>query len=120
MTEKPTFISMDDYLATVSPEAKQILQEIRKRIHLQVPEAQEVISYQMPAFKLKRTFVYFAAFKNHIGVYPPVTGDKSLIKETASYRNEKCNLAFPLDEAMPFELISRVAFALSKQYASNT
>ena len=47
MTEKPKFISIDDYLATVTPEAKLILTEIRKLIHLKVPEAQEVISYQM-------------------------------------------------------------------------
>jgi uncharacterized protein YdhG (YjbR/CyaY superfamily) len=120
MTGKPKFSSIDDYLATVSPEVKQILEEIRKLIHLQVPQAQETISYQMPAFKIDRTFIYFAAFKKHIGVYPPVTGDKLLIKVTARYRNEKGNLAFPLDQAIPFELIDRVAVALSKQYSSTT
>lgn len=118
MTEKPKFISIDDYLATVTPEAKLILTEIRKLIHLKVPEAQETISYQLPAFKLKRTFIYFAAFKKHIGVYPPVTGDKSLIAAIARYRNEKGNLSFPLDQAIPFELIGRIAVALSQQYAN--
>lgn len=120
MTEKSKFITIDDYLATVSPKAKPILAEIRQLIHLKVPEAQEVISYQMPAFKLQRTLVYFAAFKKHIGVYPPVTGDKPLIAATARYRNDKGNLAFPLDEAMPFELMGRVAVALSEQYANKT
>jgi uncharacterized protein YdhG (YjbR/CyaY superfamily) len=118
MTEKPKFTTIDDYLATVTPQAKLILAEIRKLIHIKVPEAKEVISYQMPAFKLKRTFIYFAAFKKHIGVYPPVAGDKSLIAATARYRNEKGNLAFPLDDAMPYELIGRVAVALSKQYSA--
>lgn len=118
MADKPKFITIDDYIATVSPEAKLILAEIRKHIHLKVPEAQEVISYQMPAFKLERTFIYFAAFKKHIGVYPPVTGDKSLMEATARYRNEKGNLSFPLDETMPFELIGKVAIALSKQYSA--
>ncbi len=116
MTEKPKFITMEDYLATVTPEAKLILTEIRKLIHLKVPEAQETISYQLPAFKLKRTFIYFAAYKKHIGVYPPVTGGKSLIEASARYRNEKGNLTFPLDEPIPFELIGRVAMTLSKQY----
>ena len=120
MTEKLKFITIDDYLKTATPEAKLILQEIRKLIHLKVPEAQETISYQLPAFKLKRTFIYFAAFKKHIGVYPPVTGDKSLIEATAQYRNEKGNLAFPLDQPIPYELICRVAVVLSKQYASQT
>lgn len=117
MAEKPKFITIDDYFATVSPEVRLILAEIRKLIHRKVPEAQEVISYQMPAFKLQRTFIYFAAFKKHIGVYPPVTLDKALIAATAHYRNEKGNLAFPLDETMPFELIGRVAVALSLQYS---
>ena len=118
MTEKSKSVTIDDYLATESPEAKLILEDIRKLIHLRVPEAQEAISYQLPAFKIGRTFIYFAAFKKHIGVYPPVTGDKSLIEATARYRNEKGNLAFPLDQPIPFELIGKVAVALSKQYAS--
>jgi uncharacterized protein YdhG (YjbR/CyaY superfamily) len=120
VADKSKFITIDDYLATVSPEAKLILQEIRKLIHINVPDALETISYQMPAFKLKRTFIYFAAFKKHIGVYPPVTEDKRLIKELQTYRNEKGNLAFPFDQPIPFELIGRVAAALSKQYASTT
>jgi uncharacterized protein YdhG (YjbR/CyaY superfamily) len=120
VADKSKCITIDDYLATVSPEAKLILQEIRKLIHINVPDALETISYQMPAFKLKRTFIYFAAFKKHIGVYPPVTEDKRLIKELQTYRNEKGNLAFPFDQPIPFELIGRVAVALSKQYANTT
>ena len=116
MAEKQKFITIDDYIATVSPEARQILAEIRRLIHLKVPQAQEAISYQMPAFKLQSTFIYFAAFKKHIGVYPPIVTDKSLIAATARYRNDKGNLAFPFDETMPYELIGRVALALSLQY----
>ena len=81
------------------------MEEIRKLVRLKVPAAQETISYQMPAFKLSRTFIYFTAFKKHIGIYPPVTGDKSVIEATARYRNEKGNLAFPLDQPIPYELI---------------
>jgi uncharacterized protein YdhG (YjbR/CyaY superfamily) len=116
MTENPKIVTIDAYLATVTPESKRILQKIRQLVQRKVPEAEEAISYQLPAFKLDRTFIYFAAFKKHIGVYPPVTADKSLIALTAAYRNEKGNLAFSLDQAMPFELIGRVAVALSKQY----
>ena len=118
MADKHKFTTIDDYLGSVTPEAKQILQEIRQLIHHNVPNSQETISYQLPAFKQKRTFIYFAAFKKHIGIYPPVTADKSLMVETSRYRNEKGNLAFPLDETMPYELIGRVAVALSLQYAN--
>ena len=120
MAEKPKCTSIDDYLAKVSPEVKQIMEEISKLFRLKVPEAKEAISYQMPAFKLGRTFIHFAAFNKHIGVYPPVTRDKLLIVATARYRNEKGNLAFPLDQPIPYELIGKLAVALSKQYASKT
>ena len=120
MAEKPKCTSIDDYLAKVSPEVKQIMEKIRKLVRLKVPDAQETISYQMPAFKLSRTFIYFAAFKKNIGICPPVTGDKSVIEATARYRNEKGNLAFPLYQPIPYELIGKLAVALSKQYASKT
>jgi uncharacterized protein YdhG (YjbR/CyaY superfamily) len=68
------------------------------------------------AFKLSRTFIYFAAFKKHIGIYPPVTGDKTLSDELLPYAGDKGNLKFPLDKPMPYELIGRVVVALAKQY----
>ena len=83
-----------------------------------MPDASRCISYKMPAFKQERVFFYFAAFKNHIGVYPPVTKDAALIKELAPYRGEKGNLSFPLGEPLPFELIGRVALALAREYAA--
>ena len=72
------------------------------------PEAEEKISYQMPAFRLKGDLIYFAAFKKHIGIYPPVAGDERLRKDLAPYRGEKGNLKFPLDEPIPYPLIGRV------------
>jgi uncharacterized protein YdhG (YjbR/CyaY superfamily) len=114
MPKRSNFASIDDYIEAVSVDAKPILEELRKLIQTTVPDATETISYQMPAFKLGRTFIYFAAFKKHIGIYPPVKADKALEKELLIYRNEKGNLKFPLDQPMPYELISRVAVALSQ------
>jgi uncharacterized protein YdhG (YjbR/CyaY superfamily) len=116
MAERPKFASMDDYLASVSPESKIALSEIRQLIRAKVPNATEAISYQIPAFKLSRTFIYFAAFKKHIGIYPPVKHDKTLMNELLPYAGDKGNLKFPLDQPMPYELIGRVALALAKQY----
>jgi uncharacterized protein YdhG (YjbR/CyaY superfamily) len=116
MTARPKFATIDDYLASVTPESKLILGEIRKLIQVKVPNANETISYQMPAFKLSRTFIYFAAFKKHIGIYPPVKGDKILTAALLPYAGEKGNLKFPLDQPMPYELIGRVVVALAKQY----
>jgi uncharacterized protein YdhG (YjbR/CyaY superfamily) len=71
----------------------------------------------MPAFREGKVFIYFAAFKNHIGIYPPVSGDKKLEESLAPYRGPKGNLKFPLNEPMPIDLIKRVAKALHNEYA---
>jgi uncharacterized protein YdhG (YjbR/CyaY superfamily) len=116
MAEYPKSANIDDYLASVSPESKLVLQEIRQLIRAKVPNATETISYQMPAFKLRRTFIYFAAFKKHIGIYPPVKDDKTLMNELLPYAGDKGNLKFPLDQPMPYELMGRVVVALAAQY----
>lgn len=117
MTEQPKFTSIDHYIASVSPDVQSILQEIRRIVKSEVPMAVETISYQLPAFKLDRVFIYFAAFKKHIGVYPPVKGDEKLQKALLPYRGEKGNLQFPLEQPVPYELIRRVAAALSREYS---
>jgi uncharacterized protein YdhG (YjbR/CyaY superfamily) len=116
MAERPKFASIDDYLASVSPESQLVLGEIRQLIRAKVPNATETISYQIPAFKLHRTFIYFAAFKKHIGIYPPVKHDKTLMYELLPYAGDKGNLKFPLDQSIPYELIGRVVVALAAQY----
>ncbi len=111
------FQSIDEYIASAAPETRSILQEIRRRVRRLVPEAKEVISYQMPAFRGKRTFIYFAGFKQHIGIYPPVKGEASLNQALLPYRGEKGNLRFPLAEPIPYDLIERVIKALAKEHA---
>ncbi len=112
------FASIDEYIAAASPEARRTLHEIRRIVKRAVPEAEETIGYQMPAFRLGRIFIYFAAFKKHIGIYPPVSGDKALTKALLPYRGERGNLKFPLDQPMPYTLIGRVVRALSRENAA--
>ena len=85
-----------------------ILRQIRKTIRAAAPEAKEVISYQMPAFKGHGILVYFAAWKEHIGLYPPISGDAAIEKAVAQYAGPKGNLQFPLDEPIPYKLIERI------------
>jgi len=117
MTERLKFTSIDDYIASVPLDVQSILQEIRRVVKTEVPTAVETISYQLPAFKLDKVYIYFAAFKKHIGVYPPVNGDKNLQKALLPYRGEKGNLKFPLAQPVPYDLIRRVAAALSREYS---
>src|SRR5690242_7870961 len=87
---------IDDYIALFPPEVQAILEKIRLTVRQAAPEAEEIVSYRMPAFRLNGILVYFAAFKNHIGLYPPVRGDAKLEKSIAPYAGEKGNLRFPL------------------------
>lgn len=106
--------NIDAYIKAFSPEVRAILEKIRSTIRSVAPEAVEKISYRMPAFFLDGVLIYFAAFKQHIGVYPPVKGDAKLMKDLAPYLGEKGNLKFPLDEPMPYGLIKRVVQARVK------
>lgn len=110
MTTKPAMpATIDEYIASYSPEVQAILQKIRKTVRSAAPGAQEVISYQMPAFKANGVLVYFAAFQKHTGLYPPVSGDAGLERAIAPYAGEKGNLRFPLDQPIPYDLIARIA-----------
>ena len=92
---------------------RQILQKIRTTVAKAVPQAQEKISYRIPAFMLDGIVIYFAAFKKHIGVFPPVR-DPKLKKAVARYAGPKGNLQFPLSERIPYALIGRIAKARAK------
>ena len=107
--------TIDEYISAFSPKVQAVLRRIRKVIHSAAPDAKEVISYRMPAFKLNGVLVYFAAFKNHIGLYPPIRGDARLLKAVSPYAGEKGNLRFPLDQPIPYALIERIVELRVKQ-----
>ena len=111
-----SFLSHEEYFAGVSPDARRLLQAVQESVETSVPGASRCIGYNMPAFKLECVFFYFAGFKKHIGIYPPVTQDIGLIRQLAPYRGGKGNLSFPHSEPLPIELISRVALALAREY----
>jgi uncharacterized protein YdhG (YjbR/CyaY superfamily) len=100
--------TIDEYIATFSPEVRAILEEIRRTIGAAAPDAEEAISYRMPTFKQDGVLVHFAAFKNHIGLYPPIRGDAGLEEALSAYAGEKGNLRFPLDRPIPYDLIERI------------
>jgi len=110
--------NIDEYIASFPPEVQAILKKVRGTIRKAAPGAEETISYKIPAFRLGRILVYFAAFKNHIGLYPPVKGDVSLMKAISKYAGEKGNLRFPLDRPIPHGLIKRIVKLRVKQNSS--
>jgi len=97
----------DEYIKTFPKDVQTILEKIRQTIKRAVPEAQETISYQIPTFKLKgSSLVHFAAFRKHIGLYPPAP--KEFKKELSSYEGPKGNLKFPIDKPIPYDLVRRI------------
>ena len=107
-TNKTTPQSIDEYIASFPKDIQTILQKIRKTVKKAAPEATEKISYQMPTFYLNGNLVHFAAFKHHIGFYPTPSGTAKFQKEIANYKAAKGSIQFPLDEPIPYDLITKI------------
>lgn len=114
-TARPAPRTIDEYIASFPPDIRSILERIRSTIRAAAPDAREGISYRIPTFTLNGVLVYFAAFKHHIGLYPPVAGDARLMAAVSPYAGEKGNLKFPLDRPIPYGLIERIVKQRVKQ-----
>ncbi len=103
------FTSINEYVSTLPENAQKAMGEIIAAIKAKVPNAEEHISYNMPAFKVNgEYFVHFSAWKNHIGMYPIPAGNEAFQKQIEPYRSAKSSLNFPLDKPMPIKLIEKV------------
>ncbi len=118
MTKAQKLTDIDGYISQFPADVQAVLQNVRETIRHAAPEAKETISYMMPAFKQHGILVYFAAWAKHIGMYPPVSGDKTLERAIARYAGPKGNLQFPLDEPIPYDLIERIVKLRVKQDAA--
>jgi|SRR5262245_16777205 len=107
--------TIDAYIAACRPDVQSILMKIRTTIAAAAPDAEELISYRMPAFAQHGILVYFAAFKAHIGLYPPVSGDARLEKALSPYAGPKGNLKFPIARPIPYHLVRRIVKLRLKQ-----
>src|SRR5687767_6214804 len=109
---KTDFKNADEYLATLPPEARKILEIVRKTIRDAVPGAEEVISYQIPAFKLDGGWIfYYSGYKAHFSLScpPPFAAFKAFAKELASYTQSISAVQFPYDKPVPTTLIAKMA-----------
>jgi uncharacterized protein YdhG (YjbR/CyaY superfamily) len=101
--------TIDEYNAAFPPNIQTILQQLRQTIREAAPNAEETISYQMPAFKFNgRILVYFAAFKNHIGFYPTASAVEAFKEKLAKFETSKGTVRFPLTEPLPLELVKEM------------
>ena len=107
MNPKPN--SIQEYFPWFAPEIQVKLQQMREILRQALPEATEVISYHMPAFKTTEVLVYYAAAKSHLGYYPTSSGVTNFKEELAGYVTSKGAIQFPYDEDLPVQLIGEIA-----------
>jgi uncharacterized protein YdhG (YjbR/CyaY superfamily) len=97
--------TVDEYIETFPKDVQKRLQELRRLVRRLAPEADEKISYRMPSFHLKKNLVYFAAFANHIGLYPGVGVVARFKQKLSKYKNAKGSVQFPHQQPLPLDLI---------------
>ncbi len=99
---------IDTYIAAFPQETQVMLEQLRATIREAAPQAKEVLSYRMPAYKLNGMLLYFAGYKNHIGFYPMASGIEAFKNELSGYKWAKGSVQFPLHKPLPLELITRI------------
>lgn len=108
MVPKRVFKTVDEYIGAFPKNVQVILQEVRQAVKEAAPEAEEGISYQMPAFKQKGVIVYFAAFKNHIGFFPTAFGIEAFKEKLNDFKTSKGTVQFPLNKPIPTDLVKEI------------
>ncbi len=106
--EAHKFTTVDEYINSFPLEVRKILEKLRQTIARAAPNAEEVISYNMPAFKLNGALVYYAAYKKHVGFYPTNSGITEFADELADYKTSKGAIQFPLEKPLPTGLITKI------------
>ena len=100
--------NIDEYIDRYPKDVQAKLRKIRSTIRKAAPDATEAISYQIPTFKLGGNLIHFAAFPNHISLFPTSSGVAKFQKELAGYETSKGTIQFPLDRPIPYGLITRI------------
>jgi len=108
-SNKVSFSSIDEYIASFPEDVQKIMKQLRKTIKGAAPQAEEKISYQMPTFTLNGTYlVYFAGWKTHIAFYGAPRGNAEFKEDLSAYETGQGTLKFRLDKPMPFDLITKI------------
>jgi uncharacterized protein YdhG (YjbR/CyaY superfamily) len=120
MKEKKS-ITVSEYIRSFPKTTQILLKQVRSVIQQTAPEAEELIGYGMPSYKLnKKPLVYFAGYANHIGFYATPNGHEKFAKELSIYKQGKGSVQFPIDKPMPLALIQKiVAFRVKENLKKN-
>jgi uncharacterized protein YdhG (YjbR/CyaY superfamily) len=102
------FKTVEEYFSQLSAPVKAAMQNLRATIRDAAPDAEEVISYNIPAFKWNGMLVWYAAFKNHIGFYPKASAIAAFKRELAGYKTSKGAIQFPIENGIPSALVRKI------------
>lgn len=102
------FKTVDEYLANIPAEAVESVERLRTVIREIVPDAEEVISYDMPGFKKGAMLVWYAAWKQHIGFYPTAAPIEIFKEELSAYKTSRGAIQFPIDKPIPVRLVKKI------------
>ena len=100
---------IDEWIQRFPPETQKLLRQIRAVVTQAVPEAEEVIRYGIPTLRLKTNLLHYAAFENHIGLYPTPSAMQHFAEQLKGYQQGKGSVQFPLDKPLPLTLIREIA-----------
>jgi uncharacterized protein YdhG (YjbR/CyaY superfamily) len=115
----PRFASVDDYIASYPEETRTQLAGVRRAIRRAVPQAGEKISYGMATFTIEgKPLIYYAGWKNHVGLYPVPTGDPEFEDAIGPYRRAKDTVRFPINRPVPLELVAEITELCLKRRAA--
>jgi uncharacterized protein YdhG (YjbR/CyaY superfamily) len=107
-SKKMNIETIDDYIARYPRHVQRILKKLRQTIREATPEAQEVISYRIPTFRLNGNLVHFGAFRDHIGFFPTSSARENFGKELSKYEGGRGTIQFPLDKPIPYALVRKI------------
>jgi len=102
------FQTVDEYISALPGPARNAAASLRQAIQQAAPQAEETISYNMPAFKWNGMLVWYGAFKNHIGFYPRVSAIAAFKSELAPFKTSRGAIQFPIDEPIPINLVKDI------------
>lgn len=100
--------TIDEYIAEFPKSVQAILRKVRLTIRKAAPDAEETMKYAIPTFVLNGNLVHFAGYEHHIGFYPGASGIAAFAGELAGYKSAKGSVQFPLDQPIPYDLITRI------------
>jgi uncharacterized protein YdhG (YjbR/CyaY superfamily) len=117
----PKITTIDNYIAQFPPNIQERLQAVRAAIHETEPDAKEIISYQMAAFRLHGyILIYFAGYEDYIGMYPAPINDPAFGADLSTYASGKATVRFPHDQSLPLDLIRQIVVFRGEQNAAKS